>query len=117
MADHRHSETSEKALERYLVDRAHEYGARALKYFNANNSGYPDRLVVFKGGYVCWCELKSLGERPRPLQSYRISVLRDMGHHVYVADSKEKIDRMLAKEDQEAQSRWKALMALKREES
>ena len=91
----KHSEESEKSLERYLTERAKACGCRSLKYYNPVSTGWPDRIVLFGGGLVVWVELKSKGERPKPLQSHRHACLRELGHRVYTCDTKAKIDRML----------------------
>lgn len=87
-----HSERSEKALEAYLRERARHFGLKALKYYNPDMAGYPDRLVLLPGGRVVWVELKSTGRKPNALQRVRHAELRRLGHAVYVADSRRKID-------------------------
>lgn len=90
----RHSELSEKAIERYLCKRVVEEGGLCLKYSSFTDTGYPDRLVMFSG--ICfWVELKSKGKKTTKLQEYRISRIRSLGFSVYVCDSKEKIDCIL----------------------
>lgn len=93
-----HYLTSEKALERYLRERVADLGGLCLKYTNAAESGFPDRVVLLPRGRVMWVELKSLGEHPRPLQLYRHRQLLTVGQEVWVADSREKIDHMLKPE-------------------
>ena len=91
----RHSERSEKSIERYLFERVREMGGECLKYSNPNMAGYPDRVALLPGGMTVWVELKSRGARPRALQEVRISRLRELGHRVHVIDSKEGVDLML----------------------
>lgn len=98
MARTKHSEESEKSLERYLAAEAARLGCKALKYYNPASTGWPDRILLLPGGLCVWIELKSKGERPRPLQAHRHGSLRDMGHRVYTCDSRDKIDRMLRAE-------------------
>lgn len=93
----RHAEVSEKAIERYLVERVKELGGICLKYSNANMVGYPDRVVLLPGGVTIWIELKSKGRRPEKIQQIRIAQLERLGHTVYVADSKQRVDEILAK--------------------
>lgn len=98
-----YSEESEKALERYLIEEAKARGFMALKYYNQNATGWPDRLVVKPGGSVFWVELKSRGKNLSPLQAHRRAVLTEKMHHrVYVCDSREKIDQSLDYEIQGA---------------
>ena len=91
----RHAEVSEKAIERYLVERVKELGGICLKYSNANMVGYPDRVVLLPGGVTIWIELKSKGRRPEKIQQIRIAQLGRLGHTVYVADSKQRVDEIL----------------------
>lgn len=91
----RHSERSEKSIERYLFDRVKAMGGECLKYSNPNMAGYPDRIAVMPGGVTVWVELKSRGAHPRALQEVRIARLRDLGHRVHVIDSREGVDAML----------------------
>lgn len=95
MAITKHSEESEKSLERYLTAQARSMGYISLKYYNPVSTGWPDRVVLMPPGQICWCELKSKGEKPKPLQAHRHASLRDLGHRVYTCDTKAKIDRML----------------------
>lgn len=91
----RHSEVSEKAVERYLSDSVKLSGGICLKYSNAGMVGYPDRICMMPGGVTFWVELKSKGEKPTAIQKIRISQMQAIGHTVYVCDSKERIDEIL----------------------
>lgn len=90
----RHSEVSEKAIERYLVEWANNLGLPCLKYSNPNMVGYPDRILVLPGGGVLWVELKSRGRRPSKIQQARIAELSQLGHTVRVIDNKADIDEL-----------------------
>lgn len=90
-----HAEVSEKAIERYLVDRVKELGGVCLKYSNPNMVGYPDRVVLLPGGVTYWVELKSKGRKPSAVQLIRFASMEKIGHRVYVCDSKTSIDEML----------------------
>lgn len=91
-------EPTEKSIERYLVREVEKVGGLCLKYANGNKSGYPDRLVMLKGGTTFWVELKSPGKTPRQLQKVRIAELRAIGQRVYVADSYWSVENILKKE-------------------
>lgn len=78
---------SEKIIERHMVEAIKNLGLLALKYSNATQSGYPDRLVLLPEGRVLWVELKSRGCKPTKLQQLRHAELRRMGHTVEVVDS------------------------------
>lgn len=88
-------EKSEKWLERQLVKKIGERGGVALKYSNANRTGYPDRLVLLPGGRAYFVELKSKGRKPTRLQSLRHEELRALGFGVAVVDSPEALDDFL----------------------
>ena len=91
----RHSETSEKAIEAYLVRRVKEMGGLCLKYSNPNMAGYPDRLCVMPEGRTFWVELKSKGEKSRLLQLARMDSLKRRGNQVYTVSSREMVDVVL----------------------
>lgn len=91
----RHADFSEKAIERYLRDQVKKLGGVCLKYSSANTAGYPDRVVLLPGGQTIWIELKSKGKKPTKLQAVRINQLASLGHRVFVADSKERINEIL----------------------
>lgn len=90
-----YSEASEKAVERYLTARTKELGGISLKFASSTQTGYPDRIVILPGGVYGWCELKSKGKNPTPLQCDRINRLRGLGHPARVCDSREKVDQYL----------------------
>lgn len=92
----RHAEVSEKAIERYLSECIKQMGGICLKYSNAGMVGFPDRVCQLPGGVSFWVELKSRGQEVKPIQRVRMGQLERMGHRVYVCDSKEKIDEVLA---------------------
>lgn len=90
-----HADVSEKAIERYLVEQAKQNGLPCLKYSNPNMVGYPDRLLVLRGGSVIWVELKSKGRKPTKIQQMRMNELTDLGHLVKVIDNKADIDELI----------------------
>ncbi|MBO7280578.1 MAG: VRR-NUC domain-containing protein [Bacteroidaceae bacterium] len=92
-----HALTSEKALERYLVERVKSLGGVCLKYSNPGMVGYPDRICLLSGGRTVWIELKSKGEKPTTMQLIRHSQMSAIGHTVHVCDTRESIDQVLLK--------------------
>lgn len=90
-----HSDVSEKAIERYLVERVKAMGGICLKYSNPNRVGYPDRVCLLPWGVTIWVELKSKGQTLRAIQRQRIQEMARMGHPVFVCDSKAEVDNML----------------------
>lgn len=85
----------ESQIERKLIQAVRDSGGLALKLVSPGLAGVPDRLLLFTGGRMAFCEVKALGEKPRPLQEYRMEQLRKLGFRVYVVDGAEKIEEML----------------------
>ena len=85
----------EKSVEHKLVRAVRDSGGLALKFVSPGMAGVPDRLVLFMGGKVAFCEVKAPGEKPRPLQAHRMEQLRKLGFRVYVVDSVEQIGAMI----------------------
>ena len=86
----------EKLIEQKLVKAVRDSGGLALKLVCPGFNGVPDRLILFMGGKVAFVEVKAPGEKPRPLQEHRIARLRALGFKVYVVDSIEKINKVVA---------------------
>lgn len=97
----KHSEVSEKEIEKYLCKRMKEIGLLCLKYSNANETGYPDRLIVLPTSICVWVELKSKGRKPTKVQQIRIAELKKLKHVVWVIDNKPLVDELT-----EALKKW-----------
>lgn len=91
----KNSEESEKSIESYLVRRVKEEGGLALKYFNPNATGYPDRILLFPGAPDVWVELKSKGKTTTALQLIRIQRLQSFGRMARVCKSKSDIEKLI----------------------
>ena len=78
----------EKVVEKYLNDTVKHLGGLSLKFAPFILNGIPDRLILLKFGKSAYFELKRRGKTPTPLQLERQKQLRELGHLVYVADSK-----------------------------
>jgi len=87
--------TSEKAIERYLVDSVTKAGGLCLKFASSNMTGYPDRIVLLPCGVSAWVEVKGYSGRITTKQTLRIQQLALLGQKVYVADSRESVDWLL----------------------
>jgi len=87
----------EKMIEAYLRQRVKEAGGLALKLVCPGWTGVPDRLLLLPGGRVYFAETKDFGKKPKPRQRYVHERLRGLGFWVFVPDSKEAVDRMLAR--------------------
>lgn len=82
---------SEKTVEGRLRKEIAGKGGIALKLLPDINVGLPDRLVLLPGGRVVFVETKTTGEKPRRLQTYIHTRLRDLGFDVRVIDTVEKV--------------------------
>lgn len=91
----RHAEVSEKAIEQFLANRVKRMGGVCLKYSNPGMVGYPDRVCLLPGGVTIWIELKSQGKHLMPAQRIRKAQMENMGHPVYVCDSKLQVELLL----------------------
>lgn len=89
------SEVSEKAIERYLSKLTQEAGGLSLKYSNATQTGYPDRILMFPNGHQIWVEVKGRGEVPTLKQIQRIKELRRVGQIATVCDSRQTAERIV----------------------
>ena len=90
-----HSEVSEKAIERYLVDEVKKLGGVCLKYSNQNMAGYPDRLILLPGARTILVELTRKSKHTTTLQNVRIRTLQNLGYSVFVCDNKESVDNVI----------------------
>ncbi len=85
----------EKDLERRLVKAVRDAGGLALKFVSPGMAGVPDRLLLFPGDRAAFAEVKAPGEKPRPLQVYRMEQLRSLGFRVYVVDSVDAVQNVI----------------------
>jgi Holliday junction resolvase len=85
----------EKRIERKLVQAVKDIGGLALKFVSPGFDGVPDRIVLIAYGKVAFVEVKSCGEKPRPLQMARIKKIRSLGFKVYVLDDEKQIGEII----------------------
>ena len=85
----------EKQIERKLVNAVKATGGIAPKFVSPGYDGMPDRLLLLQGGRMAFVEVKSPGEKPRPLQTARHRMLRKLGFKVYVLDAEADIDKIV----------------------
>ena len=94
------SQESEKTLEARLQKEIKRRGGLALKLLSQLHRGLPDRLVLMPGGWCFFVELKSTGKKPTRLQAHCHEQLERLGFAVWVVDSTESLDNVLACVDQ-----------------
>ena len=85
----------ERTIECHLVERIKAAGGEIRKLRWIGRRGAPDRVVMFPGGVLVWCELKRPGGTVEAHQAREHARLHKMGQRVLVLDTIEKIDRWL----------------------
>ena len=86
---------SEKKLEARLRTEIEKRGGVALKLLSQFHRGLPDRLVLLPYGITYFVEMKTTGERPTLLQQHAHKMLRNLGQHVVIVDTSEKLASFL----------------------
>lgn len=87
--------TSEKVIERKLVEAVKEKGGMCIKLLSDYITGLPDRLCLFPSQKAIFVELKTTGEKPRKIQAFIHSRLRTLGFRVEVIDTLEGITKLI----------------------
>jgi len=85
----------EKTLEQKLVNETKSNKGLCLKLSCPGFAGMPDRLLLFPKGRLAFVEVKRKGQVPRPLQSSRHRLLKQLGFKVFVLDDKEQIKEII----------------------
>ena len=65
----------ESQIEAKIRDYARARGCLCWKFVSPGNPGVPDRIIISPTGAVLFMEIKRPGEKPRPLQTYRLNEL------------------------------------------
>lgn len=73
----------ESVIQSSLIKKYESQGYMVVKLILTNKSGIPD-LLLLKDGNASFVEVKREGQKPRPLQEYRIKELRSLGFEVHV---------------------------------
>lgn len=87
----------ERDVENYLREKVKKAGGIAYKFESPGNAGVPDRLVLFPNGKIHFVELKAPGKKPTNIQLAQHRKFNKMGFEVLVIDSKEGVDKFIAK--------------------
>ena len=85
----------EKTIERKLALMVKKRSGICPKFVSPGFDGMPDRIVLLPGCHFAFVEVKALGEKPRPLQISRHTLLRRLGFRVYILDNEEEIGGIL----------------------
>lgn len=88
---------SEKDLERTFSDQLNRTKkVWVIKLLSTFIKGLPDRMVLCKGGYVGFAEIKTTGKKPTKIQSYIHDKLRSLGFEVLIIDDIESRDNAVS---------------------
>lgn len=88
--------TSEKIIERKLVELTKQKGGLCIKLLTYQFIGLPDRMCLFPGGKVIFVELKSTGEKPKKIQINVHKMLRNLGFRVEVIDTIRGVENLIS---------------------
>lgn len=77
------SSALESRIQSQIIKRYEKLGYMVVKVLLCNKNGFPD-LMLLKDGKASFIEVKRPGEKPRPLQEFRIKELRSLGFDVDV---------------------------------
>ena len=70
----------EKEIEKKLTQMVKQAGGICPKLVSPGFDGMPDRMVLLPNGRIGFVEVKTPGEKPRPLQLSRHRLLRRLVH-------------------------------------
>lgn len=88
---------SEKALEKTFSEHLNRTKkVWVIKLLSTFIKGLPDRLVLCKGGYVGFAEIKTTGKKPTKIQLYIHDKLKDLGFEVFIIDDIESRDKAVS---------------------
>lgn len=87
---------TEKDIEQYLVKQATDIGALVRKAQWVGHNHCPDRLLMLPSVTV-WVEVKAPNKKPRAGQEREHKRMADHGQIVFVVDSRESIDQLIAR--------------------
>lgn len=86
---------NEKILERKLVSEVKKVGGLCVKFTSPGFAGVPDRIILLPGGHIGFCEIKTTGVKPRPVQLRRKRQFESIGFSVFILDRPEQIGGIL----------------------
>ena len=95
---------AENKVEGYLKDQAEANGFLIYKFMSGHD-GVPDRLLIGHG-HTALIETKAPDGRLRPLQKAVIERMDDHGAEIYVAYTREQVDKLLHRLITHPRKRW-----------
>lgn len=88
---------SEKDLERTFSEHLNRTKkVWVIKLLSTFVKGLPDRMILCRGGYVGFAEIKTTGKKPTKIQTYIHEKLRALGFKVFVIDDLESRDNAIS---------------------
>ena len=88
---------SEKALERTFSERLNRTKkVWVIKLLSTFIKGLPDRMIICRGGYVGFAEIKTTGKKPTRIQLLVHGKLEALGFKVFVIDDLESRDAAIS---------------------
>lgn len=88
---------SEKDLERTFSEHLNRTKkVWVIKLLSTFVKGLPDRMILCRGGYVGFAEIKTTGKKPTKIQAYIHEKLRALGFKVFVINDLESRDAAIS---------------------
>jgi hypothetical protein len=90
-------DSRERDVEEYLSKRMKAIGGKTYKWKSPSMRSVPDRLVMHPQfhGRTLFVELKAPGKPATEAQNKKLDELVELGHAVFVLDSKAKVDEFI----------------------
>lgn len=76
----------EQDVQKKRISQLEKEGYYVIKLIKTNKNGIPDVIAIPKDSGVLFSEIKKPGEKPSPLQSFRLNELKKHGCVVEVFD-------------------------------
>jgi len=86
---------SEKDIERRLAEQTRARKGMCIKLLSMHIKGLPDRMCLFPKGRIVFVELKTTGQKPKPMQLYIHERIRELGFRVEVIDTLKGVDELI----------------------
>lgn len=106
-------ELRERHIENRLIRQVKALEWLEYKFTAPGRRSVPDRIVIPSGHPAFWVELKAPGKEPTALQQREQFKIFRRGHHVYNADTKDRVDKIVLIESHPTSraNLWRAIMS------